>query len=209
MEWILIRHGETTGDSHIRLNGATDVPLSELGAAQAQRAGQALAGVPFDILSTSPMARARQTAAHAFGPQAESAEIHPGFREVDFGAWETWTWEEVRARDPEGYRWYQEDPFRHGFPEGDSPERFEARIRAQLEELLTAPPVERRILVLHKGVIKRILKLLLKLSEDQTHQLPCDLGSIHRLRRGPKSWDYVVRNRVDHLGSTALLEAKP
>ena len=59
---VLLRHGETVGQSSIRLHGATDVALSSVGEQQAQRAAAALAGRHFARVLCSPLQRARRTA---------------------------------------------------------------------------------------------------------------------------------------------------
>ena len=60
-ELILIRHGETTGESHLRLYGATDVALSELGIDQMRCVADALATTPVDTVVVSSLARAGLT----------------------------------------------------------------------------------------------------------------------------------------------------
>ena len=60
-EIVFVRHGETAGESRTRLNGRTDVPLSDLGRDQMRRVGSALAAHRFDRVLTSPMLRARQS----------------------------------------------------------------------------------------------------------------------------------------------------
>ena len=59
---ILLRHGETVGQSSIRLHGATDVALSAVGEQQAERAAAALAALPIARALCSPLQRARKTA---------------------------------------------------------------------------------------------------------------------------------------------------
>ena len=55
---LLIRHGETEGESSIRFHGATDVPLSELGRGQMRAAARALPDAAIDLVVASPLARA-------------------------------------------------------------------------------------------------------------------------------------------------------
>jgi broad specificity phosphatase PhoE len=196
-EIVLVRHGETTGNSAMRLNGATDVPLSDLGKRQGRRAGEALAGEHFDQLVVSPMTRARQTGALVAPSLAPSAMVIADFREVDFGRWETWTWEEVAARDPEGLAQYRAHPER-GYPGGDTLEGFRARVgQAAREELAQLPG--RTVATLHKGVIRGILAALLDRPREEFATYPVELGCIHRLRETPGGWE-VEGPLVDHLG---------
>ena len=58
----LIRHGETAGNSEGRFQGIVDNPLNESGMQQAQMLGMAFSLSRVDVLYTSPLLRARQTA---------------------------------------------------------------------------------------------------------------------------------------------------
>ena len=58
----LIRHGETAGNSEGRFQGIVDNPLNESGMQQSQMLGMAFSLSRVDVLYTSPLLRARQTA---------------------------------------------------------------------------------------------------------------------------------------------------
>ncbi|PTT82881.1 histidine phosphatase family protein, partial [Pelomonas sp. HMWF004] len=66
---VLVRHGETAWNRATRIQGHTDIPLSELGLAQAQRLAGALADEPFSAIYASDLSRARQTAEALARPQ--------------------------------------------------------------------------------------------------------------------------------------------
>ena len=55
---VLVRHGETVGQSSIRYYGATAVALSARGREQVREAALALPGAAFDLVLTSPLSRA-------------------------------------------------------------------------------------------------------------------------------------------------------
>lgn len=88
MRLYIIRHGETPWNTQLRLQGQTDVELNEKGRALAKATAQALRSVPFDIVITSPLARARETAVIVAKdrdiPFLEDARI----REISFGEME-------------------------------------------------------------------------------------------------------------------------
>lgn len=62
MELYLIRHGEMTGDPHEHYQPPVENCLSDLGCRQAAAMGQALDGITFDAIYSSPLGRALQTA---------------------------------------------------------------------------------------------------------------------------------------------------
>ncbi len=106
----LVRHGETEWAKLGRHTGRTDVPLTETGRAQAIALGGRLAGHPFDVVLTSPLSRAADTAALAgFG---DRAIVDPDLREWDYGAFEGRLTTEIRADYPGWTIWH--GPWREG-----------------------------------------------------------------------------------------------
>ena len=82
---LLIRHGETEGESSIRYFGATDVPLSDVGRGQMRAARRRLPDEAIDLVVTSPLTRAWE-GARIVCPQGPIL-LEDGFREIDFGRW--------------------------------------------------------------------------------------------------------------------------
>ncbi|GEM_PF-1442183 len=167
-EIVLVRHGETMGKSSIRLYGATDVALAPEGEAQVAATGVRLRGRVFDRVFASSMSRALRSAAVLLATMEHPpAEVVPvdGFREIDFGRWEGWTWAEVADRDPEGFARWEARKGGFTFPEGDASEQFQARVQAALGPTLLTNAVNaaggRTLVVAHKGVIKAIASALI------------------------------------------------
>lgn len=190
-ELVLVRHGETVGQSSIRLYGATDVELAPEGEAQLAAAGRSLAGHRFDRVLTSPLRRARRSAevllAHVPHP-AIPLEPVEAFREVDFGRWEGLTWAEVAARDPEEHRRFAALGLAFTYPGGESRQAFFARVRAGVSAIEQACASDREhvLVVAHKGVIKAIAATLLEAEIVDDVELP--LGSVHRFTRADGRW---------------------
>lgn len=80
---VLVRHGETDWSRTHRHTGRTDVPLTELGREQAERAGRALAGRRFSLVLSSPLGRALDTCRAA--GLADGAEVTDDLAEWDYG----------------------------------------------------------------------------------------------------------------------------
>ena len=115
----LVRHGETEWARLGRHTGRTDVPLTETGRAQAIALGARLAGHPFDLVLTSPLSRAADTAALAgFG---DRAIVDPDLREWDYGAFEGRLTTEIRAAYPGWTIW------RGPWPDGETIDQVAAR----------------------------------------------------------------------------------
>jgi len=193
-ELFLVRHGETVGQSSIRLYGSTDIALAPEGEAQLAATGRRLAGRRFDAVFTSPLCRARRSAEvmlASLGHPTIAIEEVAGFREIDFGVWEGWTWDEVRERDPEHHaRWASEGAsFR--FPGGEVRAEFFERV-----QLATGPSIEARfaagarsiLVVVHKGVIKAIAARMLGRPVVELDDLDLPLGAVRCLRRRAGGW---------------------
>lgn len=198
----LIRHGETAGQSSIRLYGATDIPPSPLGLAQARATAEHLASRPVERVVTSPLRRAREFAetVRRCHPTPPPLEVFEGFREVNFGAWEGWTVEEVEARDPEGYARWRRDRHNFTYPDGSHRPTFMESVRRQTLEVFEGAGAEgigHTVAVLHKGVIKVVMQALLRSEEPLS--VPVDLASLHELRGGPGRWRVTGSNLTAHL----------
>lgn len=194
MRIVLVRHGETVGESSIRLNGITDVALCPIGVGQMERVKEALADEVFVEVLASPLRRSREGAG-LVRPGAP-VRVVPAFREVDFGRWETWTWDEVAARDPDTLAVMRASRADFTYPAGESRQAFRARVIAAAHAELSGDVVA----VLHKGVIKTIIGALTGMSADEAHALPCDLGGISRLSRVAGKWTVQAVNETSHLG---------
>ena len=60
--FCVVRHGETAWNAEHRVQGQLDVPLNEKGLAQARAASKVLGLEKFDVVYSSDLSRARQTA---------------------------------------------------------------------------------------------------------------------------------------------------
>jgi broad specificity phosphatase PhoE len=154
---LLVRHGETDGESSIRFHGSTDVDLSAEGREQVARAGRQVRLQPIDLVVASPLRRSWRAAWIVGG--GAPVRLESDFREVDFGRWEGLTKEEIQIRDPILYDDWQSGVDGFGYPEGESREEFRSRIGHGLERLMAAD-VHSALLVLHKGVIRVIVEQL-------------------------------------------------
>jgi probable phosphoglycerate mutase len=94
----LVRHGETEWARLGRHTGRTDVPLTDLGRAQAMALGRRLAGHAFSLVLTSPLTRAAETTAIAgFG---DVAIAEPDLQEWDYGTLEGRLTPDIRQAYP-------------------------------------------------------------------------------------------------------------
>lgn len=188
---VLVRHGETVGESSIRYYGATDVPLSDLGRQQVRQARLALPGDGFPLVATSPLSRAWESARIVW--PTGRIRLITGLREIDFGYWEGLTAEEIRARDPVRYEDWQQKRPGFEFPGGERRADFQGRIDRAVDGLL-AFGVSSALVVVHKGVIRAIARSLL--SEDLAEGEPLLGGLVQLTRRPSGEWAFGRRSSM-------------
>lgn len=157
----LIRHGEVDHAAH-RCISRTDLPLSPLGRAQAQALGRWIARHPIASLYASPAARCMETASLLGAQRAVACEA---LREVDVGAWENLTFEEIRARWPEAYRRRGEHIGTTAPPGGESFLDAGRRFDAFLTDILDKTDGDIAV-VSHGGILRAWLCMALSLDPD-------------------------------------------
>jgi probable phosphoglycerate mutase len=104
--WV-VRHGATEWSESGRHTGPTDVPLTPAGEEQARAVAPRLAGTTFDLVLTSPLQRARRTAALAGFPDAV---VDDDLVEWDYGEYEGITTAEIRQSVPDWTVWTAPTP---------------------------------------------------------------------------------------------------
>lgn len=185
---LLIRHGETNGESSVRFHGTGDVDLSEAGRDQMRRAAARLGDEPFDLIVASNQRRSWQSA--WIVGRGAPVRIEPDFREIDFGRWEGMTREEIQASDPALYEDWQGGVAGFEYPGGERRSDFRARVARGLERLVAAE-ANSAIAVLHKGVIREIVRELA--GEAPADGAP-ELGGTIALTRQPDGTWHLGRH---------------
>ncbi|MCB9764093.1 MAG: histidine phosphatase family protein [Alphaproteobacteria bacterium] len=127
---LLVRHGQTAYNQQRRFVGRTDIPLDEDGLHQARRLGERLTGLPRAALYSSPLLRARQTAA-ALG----SPVVVTGLEELDQGELEGLHGQEAFQRYPAFFERWAADPADVRVPGGETLRECQARSLAALADL--------------------------------------------------------------------------
>lgn len=115
---LLARHGQTEWHHDNRYVSRTDIGLTETGRKQAQALARRVKGEGVDLVLSSPLTRAVETAKPAAEALGLALETDQKLRELDFGAWEGKTFAEVREEDAEAARRFLEDAS-SGFPGGE------------------------------------------------------------------------------------------
>jgi broad specificity phosphatase PhoE len=140
---LLARHGETEWNRIGRWQGATDIPLSDVGRAQARALGARLVGQGIRRVYASHLARARETAeivAATLGVPA-AVTIDPRLRERGYGCFEGLTREECAQTHPEVWQRYLADR-RLVPPDAEPQAEIIARATAAMLAIAAGPQVD-------------------------------------------------------------------
>lgn len=137
----IIRHGETTGNDAGRFQGSTDCGLSERGYAQIERLGERCRDLPFEVLISSPLVRARETASAANRYIGLPLRIDADLAEMGCGDWEEKSWDELYEQYPAEMQLWREQPWLFQSPGGESMQQVYERVVGAY----------RRILAEHRG----------------------------------------------------------
>jgi probable phosphoglycerate mutase len=177
-----VRHGETilTPTRKFSGTGSLDPELTEEGLAQAERVAQEIAKLEPEVLISSPLKRARQTAdAIARATKLQVIDDEDWF-ELSFGTWDGKSIEEVRAESPDEYQaWLNSSSYRPGG--GESYDEARLRVDAALEKVLAEYPGQKVVVVTHNGVIKSAANLVIGGPNDGVFHMdatPCSITSI-------------------------------
>ena len=157
-----VRHGETAWNAITRLQGQLDIDLNDLGRWQAERVGAALADSALQVIYSSDLCRAHNTAqaiARHSGIAPPDIRTHPGLRERCFGRFEGLTYAQVGDLHPEeALRWKQRDPV-WAPPGGESQTQVFERVHAALSAIAAAHPGAHIAIVTHGGVLDVFYRL--------------------------------------------------
>ncbi len=150
---LLIRHGETRETTERRYPGASDLPLTERGRAQAAALADALQGIAIDAVFTSVSQRARETAEVLLPGRGLALQVLPELAEMRFGRLGGLTIEEAKAAFPQIFSGWYDDPFAVTLPDGEPFLDFVGRVRRTRIQLSRAWAGRTIAVVTHGGVI--------------------------------------------------------
>ena len=158
--FYFVRHAESTGNIMRIAQGRADMPLTENGRRQAAVAARWFADQQVDLILTSPLSRASQTA-QIIAAELGIADAEPWaeLNELEIGPFSGINWEQARQRHPLIYRQFMEHSW-DGVPGAEpSAEIYERAVALWRRLCRQHQEGKRRILsVTHSGTIQWIIK---------------------------------------------------
>ena len=180
-----VRHGQTELNRDGRLQGRIDAPLSKLGAQQAAALARGYASAPVTRMLSSPLQRARATAAAIAAPHGLAVEVDDRLIELDYGEWDGLALTDVSADDWASWR----NDVEFAPPGGERLRDVSERIASVCAEVLTGDLV---IAVSHVSPIKAAVCGALRVDERTTWRMQLDVASVTRIGGRPDGSPYLV-----------------
>jgi len=197
---ILIRHGESDGNVQRKFCGFKDVCLTKKGIWQAERLAYRLKGLSVDAVYCSDLKRARHTAEIIFRDRGVDIITNPKFREMNFGIWEGYTFEEVKSKYGYGDEfnlWLENINEKINIPQGESLVDLNNRVMTELDKIFKKHQKmnndETIAIVCHGGTVRVILCNVLNL----------ELKYMYRIEQYPTALNII--DYYDYKGFILLL----
>ena len=149
---LMVRHGQTPTTGKVLPGRAKGLHLADLGHEQAQIAALRIAELNIDAVYSSPLERAKETAAPISAACGLKTQIERGLFECDFG---DWTGKQLKdlMKLPE-WQTVQRAPSTFRFPNGESFTEMQTRMVNALDKLRKLHPGGTIVCVSHADTIK-------------------------------------------------------
>jgi len=158
--YILVRHGQTQWNKEGKYTGQSDIPLNETGREQAKAASAYVLGLKPDLIYSSDLQRAEETARLI---QADAIAIplitDARLREIHQGEWEGLHENEIKRRFEAQFETRKKDPLKTAPPGGETIGEVYNRVKDFLQEMQEKYP-DKRILIVAHGVVLAIIDLI-------------------------------------------------
>ncbi|MBZ4646572.1 MAG: fructose-2,6-bisphosphatase [Clostridia bacterium] len=203
---ILVRHGEAEGNIIRRFHGHTDSHLTPNGHLQAQKLAERLSKEHIDVLYSSDLSRAFQTAKYISEQKGLIIRVVKGLREINGGEWEDVPWADLPHRWPEAYHHWENKPYLLQMPNGESMVEFQNRVVKEIIKIIKDNKKKDICVVTHGTVIKALLcyfygKPLEEFTDIQWH----DNASITIVNIKDDNYTVVIEGDNAHLGELSTL----
>lgn len=137
MKVYLVRHGETDWNKENRCQGFVDIPLNKSGIEQARLIGEYYKGIPVDMVYSSPLERAVETARYITDYHKLEMKRHDDLRELNQGELEGLTPQELGSNHSELLKEWFTDPANVIMPGGESLQQLQDRAWPVVNDIFT------------------------------------------------------------------------
>jgi len=197
LKLILVRHGETLANRENRVQGTTDVKLSDYGRMQAEKLAESLKSEPIERIVSSPLKRAYETARAISKFHGVMIEADRDLQEMNHGDFENLTIQELREKHTSILRQWESDPASIVMPNGESLHDLQRRAWDAIEGITKS--ARNAIVVTHNMTIRTILCKIQDLDMLHIRKMHIDLASKTFVEFRFGKGAIVVLNDTSHL----------
>jgi alpha-ribazole phosphatase len=189
---VLARHGETAANRDRLALGRADPSLTERGNEQAEALARRLGDLEIATVFTSPLRRARETAAPIAAVAGADVVVDDRLIELDYGEWDQKSFADLPREELK--RWRNDPTFAP--PGGESLRAVNLRVASFCTEMLDGPTV---VAVSHVSPIKAAVSWALGAGEELGWRMFLDLASITRIGGRDGQGSLLGYNDTSHL----------
>lgn len=171
---ILVRHGQTEMNAQNLYFGKLNPPLNNLGISQAYQAKEKLLDIDYDIIYSSPLERAKQTAEICNYLDKEII-FDSNLEEINFGIFEGLTFKQILEKYPNEVKKMEEDWKSFNYVIGESPKEMFQRAVSFLKTLDFS---KNNLIVAHWGIINCIISYFISGNLDSYWKFKIQNASI-------------------------------
>jgi broad specificity phosphatase PhoE len=199
---IFVRHAEAEGNKTRRFHGWTDSGITEKGHLQAKRVAERLVSMDVDVIYSSSLKRTMQTASYiseALNLPVISSDM---LKEINGGDWEDVPWEELQERWPDEYEVWENRPYEHRMPNGESMDEFQNRLINEVMRIIRLNEGRNILVVTHGTAIRAMLCHFRDCTlEEMINVAWCDNTAITIIDYENGKFSTVIEGDATHLGS--------
>jgi broad specificity phosphatase PhoE len=194
----LARHAETIWNATARIQGRIDTLLSPLGVVQTAQSIAYLSTVPFGLVLSSPLVRARALADPVAAALHCQLTVLQELTEIDFGCWQGHSWEEVSRMDPEAAAaWDRREP--DARPDGgESLEEVRGRALS-VRNIVDSDQCDLSLIVAHGAFNRVLISTLLGLPLTSIDDFTQSNASVSIFEVHNERWQARVIDSTCHL----------
>lgn len=186
MNLFLIRHTEVEGAAG-RCIGQSDISLSEKGKQEIELLIEHMKPIAPKCLISSDLSRCRALAERFGEAVSMKVDVNRAWREVNFGAWENRTWDDIQANDGAHFEAWAKDFVTVAPPEGESFLKLHSRIDAELNSIVESK-AETVMVVTHAGAIRAAVSSAIGLPLERAFSIHLNYGALVHLSRTGGLW---------------------
>jgi 2,3-bisphosphoglycerate-dependent phosphoglycerate mutase len=186
--------------------GHFDSPLTESGLRQAHALSDGLDGKGIEVIYSSDLGRAMQTATIIAEKLGLEINIDRRLRERHLGTMQGLTKKEFRQQYPDEWAAFDSGDPDYCFPDGESAQQRYERSVACVQELVKLLPDRKALVVTHGGVLNGLFYMAIGIPLSEPRRFSLFNASINSFSMCGDSWRLDTWGEVGHLKGMSILD---